>query len=196
MRMLLADRVKPDLLQAVQASRPGAVAARGLLEAWDNTAAARQPRRRAVRDLVEPLPLLMAAQPAARVEWSADEPTTTPARPGRPARAAEAFAWAVPETARLFGAWDVAWGDVHRVRRGDVDVPVGGCAARSAASACSTSRTADDGRRVVNGGDGWVIAVEFGDEPRAYSVLGYGQSPGPASPLARGPGALCSPPAA
>jgi acyl-homoserine-lactone acylase len=41
--------------------------------------------------------------------------------------------------------------------------------------------TDDDGRRVVNGGDGWVIAIEFGDVPRAYSVLAYGQSPDPAS---------------
>jgi acyl-homoserine-lactone acylase len=29
---------------------------------------------------------------------------------------------------------------------------------------------------VANSGDGWVLAVEFGDVPRAYSVLAYGQS--------------------
>jgi acyl-homoserine-lactone acylase len=29
---------------------------------------------------------------------------------------------------------------------------------------------------VVNGGDGWVLAVEFSRVPRAYSVLAYGQS--------------------
>ena len=33
-----------------------------------------------------------------------------------------------------------------------------------------------DGKRRVDGGDGWVIAVEFTDPPRAYSILGYGQS--------------------
>ncbi len=31
-------------------------------------------------------------------------------------------------------------------------------------------------------GDGWVLAVEFGDTPHAYSVLSYGQSPLPTSP--------------
>lgn len=31
-------------------------------------------------------------------------------------------------------------------------------------------------------GDGWVLAVEFGTVPRAYSVLAYGQSPHPDSP--------------
>ena len=25
-----------------------------------------------------------------------------------------------------FGTWDVAWGEVHRLRRGDLDVPIGG----------------------------------------------------------------------
>ena len=33
-----------------------------------------------------------------------------------------------------------------------------------------------DGKLAANGGDGWVFAVEFGDVPRAYSVLAYGQS--------------------
>jgi acyl-homoserine-lactone acylase len=35
---------------------------------------------------------------------------------------------------------------------------------------------AEDGKRVAAGGDGWVLAVEFGDQPRAYSILAYGQS--------------------
>jgi acyl-homoserine-lactone acylase len=40
-----------------------------------------------------------------------------------------------------------------------------------------------DGRYAANTGDGWVLAVEFGDdEPRAYSVLAYGQSAKPDSP--------------
>jgi acyl-homoserine-lactone acylase len=33
-----------------------------------------------------------------------------------------------------------------------------------------------DGKLVATSGDGWVIAVEFSDIPRAYSVLAYGQS--------------------
>jgi acyl-homoserine-lactone acylase len=35
---------------------------------------------------------------------------------------------------------------------------------------------------VANSGDGWVLAVEFDAVPRAYSVLGYGQSPDAQSP--------------
>jgi len=39
-----------------------------------------------------------------------------------------------------------------------------------------------DGKLAANGGDGWVLAVEFTDVPRAYSVLAYGESPRPESP--------------
>ena len=33
----------------------------------------------------------------------------------------------------------------------------------------------------MNSGDGFVLAVEFGDVPKAYSVLAYGQSGRPES---------------
>ena len=93
--------------------------------------------------------------------------------------AAEAFVWAVEETARRHGRWDVAWGDVHRVRRGAVDVPVGGCSGQMGCFRVLTFARDADGKLSA---DGWVLAVEFGAVPRAYSVLGYGESPEPASP--------------
>ena len=40
----------------------------------------------------------------------------------------------------------------------------------------------DPHRLQVRGGDGWVLAVEFTNTPRAYSVLAYGQSPKVDSP--------------
>jgi acyl-homoserine-lactone acylase len=43
-------------------------------------------------------------------------------------------------------------------------------------------RDAPDGKRVATGGDGWILAVEFADVPRAWSVLAYGQSPDEDSP--------------
>jgi len=108
--------------------------------------------------------------------WSVDEPITTPRGLKDPALAAESFDWAVAETVRRHGSYDVAWGEVHRVRMGDVDVPVGGCAGALGCFRVLNFKTEEDNRRSVIGGDGWVIAVEFGDIPRAYSVLAYGQS--------------------
>jgi acyl-homoserine-lactone acylase len=113
----------------------------------------------------------MYAQP-----WTVEAAATTPRGLKDQARAAEAFAWAVDETTRRHGRFDVAWGDVHRVRIGTVDVPVGGCSGALGCFRVLNFRTDPDGKRSVVGGDGWVIAVEFTDTPRAYSVLAYGES--------------------
>ena len=114
--------------------------------------------------------------------WSETDPLRTPRGLADSARAVEAFAWAVEETTRRHGRWDVPWGDVHRIRRGTVDVPVGGCSGLMGCFRVLTFARAEDGKLIANSGDGWVLAVEFGATPRAYSVLGYGQSPDPTSP--------------
>src|SRR5690606_15812150 len=200
MKMLLADRVKPDLIAAVKATGPtGEVAsALELLERWDNTVAAESRggvlfeawwRRYValVRERVagadqggptgEALEALLYREP-----WTPERPLETPRGLAQLDLAAEAFAHAVEETRSRYGSWDVAWGDVHRVRRGDVDAPVGGCGGALGCFRVLNFTTGDDGRRVVNGGDGWVLADEFADVPRASSILAYGQSPDPASP--------------
>jgi acyl-homoserine-lactone acylase len=205
MRMLLADRVKADLVAAVRAyagagSAVGGVAvpvadrdaaplvdartlqALDLLVRWDNTVAADSRGGVLFETWWNRYRTVLRGQPLHAVEWSSDAPAETPHGLADAARAVEAFAWAVAETERLFGSPDVAWGDVHRVRRGDVDAPVGGCTGALGCFRVLQFTAAADGRRVVRGGDGWIIAVEFGDRPRAYSMLGYGQSPDPASP--------------
>ena len=184
-RMILADRVKPDLLRAVAATRPSgeSAAALALMRRWNNTAA---PESRGAMLFEIWWARYIQGQPAARQYakvWDPQDPMRTPRGLADPARAVEAFRWAIAETKTRHGAFDVAWGDVHRVRRGAVDVPVGGCpGALGCFRVLSFARDATDGKLVANSGDGWVIAVEFGPTPRAYSVLAYGQSPNPASP--------------
>ncbi|HEX5581326.1 MAG TPA: penicillin acylase family protein [Gemmatimonadaceae bacterium] len=184
-RMLLADRVKGDLVAAVRASSPSPTvsAAIDLVERWDNRAA--QDSRGAVlfdvwwrRYTEGTSPDTMYAEP-----WSVEKPVTTPRGLRNAGRAAAAFAWAVEETTKRYGSHDVAWGDVHRVRIAGVDVPVGGCAGALGCFRVLNFRDAEDGKREVTGGDGWVLAVEFTDVPRAYSVLAYGQSAREDSPL-------------
>jgi acyl-homoserine-lactone acylase len=89
----------------------------------------------------------------------------------------------VEETKQLFGSLDVAWGEVHRMRLGELDLPIGGCSGFFGCFRVLWFDDGEDGKQVVAGGDGWVIAVEFGrDGPRAYSILAYGQSNNPDSP--------------
>ncbi|HEY3286005.1 MAG TPA: penicillin acylase family protein [Gemmatimonadaceae bacterium] len=183
-RMLLADRVKPDLITAVKATNPtGEVAAAlALIEKWDNTAA---PDSRGAMLFETWWMRYGAALPDSlryTKAWTSADPTRTPYGLSQPAKAAEAFAWAVTETARRHGSYDVAWGEVHRVRRGPVDVPVGGCGGALGCFRVLNFARDPDGKLSANGGDGWVLAVEFGDTPRAYSALAYGNSSRPESP--------------
>ncbi|HYD51403.1 MAG TPA: penicillin acylase family protein [Gemmatimonadaceae bacterium] len=183
-RMLLADRVKPGLVAAVRAASPApaVLEAASLVERWDGRAA--HESRGAV--LFETWWRRYAegrrADSLFAEVWSPAAPTTTPRGLRAPTRAAEAFAWAVDEVTRRHGRADVAWGEVHRVRHGKVDEPVGGCAGAMGCFRVLNFRTDPDGKRSVIGGDGWVLAVEFTDVPRAYSVLAYGESARPDSP--------------
>jgi len=182
-RMLLADRVKGELAAAVRGAAPDAETLRALelLERWDNTAA-HESRGGVLFETWWRRYAGQAGGRAFREPWTPREPTATPRGLAHPERAAEAFAWAVRETARRHGAWDVAWGEVHRVRRGRVDAPVAGCSGALGCFRVLDFRDDPDGKRAVTRGDGWVLAVEFGRVPRAYSVLAYGQSPRPESP--------------
>jgi acyl-homoserine-lactone acylase len=183
-RMLLADRVKADLVRAVRATQPtGNVAgALALIDRWDNTAA---PDSRGSTLFEAWFQRYAQGREDAELyasPWTTDEPLRTPRGLADPARAAEAFAAAVEDTIQRYGRWDVAWGDVHRVRRGAVDVPVGGCSGRLGCFRVLTYARDPDGTLVATSGDGWVLAVEFTDPPRAYSILAYGQSSRPESP--------------
>jgi len=183
-RMLLADRIKPDLIRAVEATQPvGDVAAAvELLRRWDNTSA--PDSRGAVLFALwwQRYSPTGGRVPTFAVPWTETDPLKTPRGLADSARASATFAAAVSETAQRYGRWDVAWGEVHRVRRGDVDVPVGGGTGQLGHFRVLTYTRDKDGKNAASGGDGWVLAVEFGDEPRAYSVLGYGQSARPDSP--------------
>lgn len=183
-RMLLADRVKPDLLAAVKATNPtgDVAAALAMMEKWDNTASPDSKGANLFEIWWQRYGVGLPDSLRYTRAWTSADPTRTPYGLSQPARAAEAFVWAVGETTRRYGAYDVAWGAVHRVRRGTVDVPVGGCGgALGCFRVLSFARDAD-GKLSANGGDGWILAVEFGDQPRAYSVLAYGESPRPESP--------------
>lgn len=190
-RALLADRVKGELLAAVRAASPTAAvdSAARLLEQWDNTVSP-ESRGSSVFELWWQRYQMTAQVPpgASRSaylfaqQWDAKAPLATPRGLADPQRAAAAFTWAVEQAVQRYGRWDVAWGEVHRVRRGGVDEPVGGCPGSMGCFRVLSYATDPDNRLRASVGDGWVLAVEFGKVPRAYSVLAYGNSSKPDSP--------------
>lgn len=196
-RMLLADRVKDDLVAAVKrVGAAGEVAkAIDLLDGWDNTSAAdsrggllfeiwwhRYLNLSNGGNTVPSTPVSAGYSAEAdslfAEPWSPELPTTTPNGLASPSRAVDAFEWAVDNCKRQFGSWDVRWGDVHRARMGSKEYPVGGGSGDMGNFRVLNFETHQEHKqkRQVSGGDCWILAIEFGDTPRAYSVLAYGQS--------------------
>jgi acyl-homoserine-lactone acylase len=178
MKMILADRVKEELVATVRARNPSDEVARALdlVADWDNRVA-RESRGAVLFKLWASRYFELTEEDQRyRVPWSEDAPTRTPWGLGNRARAMEAFQWAVDETASRFGSWDVAWGEVHRIRAGDLDLAVGGCSGALGCFRVIGYREDQDGKYKAWTGDSWVLAVEFGETPRGYSVLLYGNS--------------------
>lgn len=182
--MLLADRVKQDLLNAVRGSPDSDLSeARDVLSRWDNTAA--PDSRGGV--LFEAwwrryLQLGGPAAPRYAVPWSSGDPVRTPSGLADPARALTALRAAIGQVRQRYGRLDVSWGEVHRVRVGEKVVPVGGCGGDLGCFRVLQFQEDPDGKLAARGGDGWILAVEFGEVPRALSVLAYGESQLPGSP--------------
>ena len=176
-RMLAAERMLDDLLAVIDASEPtpDLQRARSILGDWDRTAAATS-RGGVLFKAWFNTYMQMTDTMEYRVEWDRASPTQTPFGVGRPGRALAALRLALEDLADEGVAPDARWGDVHRVVRGDVDAPVSGCEGALGCFRTLSFASLDDGRRVVNRGDGWVFAVEFGEQPRGYSILAYGQS--------------------
>src|SRR5262245_47461482 len=183
-RMLMADRVKTDLLAAIAKTRPtgDVAAAAALLRRWDNTGAPASRGGVLFESWFRRYSRALRGKTLYAEEWDPKRPVRTPKGLADPDVAAAEFGPAVEEAAKMFGRWDVSWGEVHRVRRGNVDVPVGGCSGLMGCFRVLGYTQDTDGKLVAASGDGWVLAVEFTDVPRAYSVLAYGESQNPQSP--------------
>lgn len=198
-RVLLAERVKADVIAAVRgASDAGKEARAGAdaLEAWDDKVSADS--RGAV--LFQRFWELYAAPGRApfAIPWDEANPLKTPAGIADRAAAVTHLAAAVRAVREQHGSERVAWGDVHRFRAGSLDLPGDGASGAYGtyrvmtfepatgpdsesvpASAMRPIRVAGHipGRSAPVGfGDAWVLLVDFSRPGTAWSVLAYGQT--------------------
>jgi acyl-homoserine-lactone acylase len=175
-KMLVAERVKDDLIAAVRATQPTSQieAALKVLADWDNTVAA-ESRGATLFDRWWDKYYDNGAGKFA-VAWSAAEPVATPRGLADKERAVKTFVEALAEVNELYGRPDVSWGETHRIRKGNVDLPLGGGSGLAGCFRVLGFRQDADGKQVANGGDSWVFVVEFSQPPRAYTVVAYSQS--------------------
>ncbi len=179
MRMLLAEQVKPDLLRALQAAKginKEIKQAIKHMEAWDNTADKESRGGVLFEAWWEHYRKMLSDKNLYAVPWSFDDPINTPSGLSDPKAAVDAFKLALQELKEKYDTWDLAWGDVHRLRLGELDLPASGGPGGLGCFRVLAFREDADGKKYISGGDGWQLAVEFSNPPRAYSVLAYGQS--------------------
>lgn len=177
-RMLLADRVKPDLLKALRAvNHPGAA----LMETWDNYTNAQSRGAVLFQRFWDQYQKAAKPEPYA-VPWDEKNPARTPSGLRDHSLAVKMFDEAMQWTRDTYQDPAVAWGDVHRFRLAGKDLPANGAPGEYGLFRVMGYRTEKDNTRVATGGDGWVMAIEFTRPPRAHSILAYGQTSNPESP--------------
>ncbi len=194
-KLLLAERVKSDLIKLARGQTVDGVPldeAADVLEAWDNTAS-RDSKGSTLFTTFWRKYGKVAEHPYA-VDWNENRPVATPSGIGEPEIAHSTLAQTVKELKQKYGTLSVPWGDIHRLRRGNLDVPIGGYTAEYR-KGFRGGRFGDFGSfRVINydedkdgkfkaiQGDSYVFAVEFTSPPTAYSIVAYSQTDDPRSP--------------
>ncbi len=178
-RMLVAERILAELIELLEGEKSQHLewdTALRVLKEWDGRAAIGSRGALLFSRWWEEYG--KNAKPIYKLGWIGSEPLTTPRGIGDKYQALEAFGKVVDRLLKEYGALDVTWGEVHRFRRGDVDLPLSGY------QDCFRTicfRQEEDGKMKPVYGDSYVLAVEFADMPIAYSVMAYSQSSEPHS---------------
>ena len=178
----LADRLLGELLtSAWDAGDERARAAARVLEGWDGATDADS--RGAILFLAwaEAYSARMGGNPFAS-SWDPADPLGTPAGLSDPVLAVRVLSQVADSVEARYGALDVAYGEVNRVRRDDLDLPGNGGGDPAGVFRAAWYAPAGDGSYQLYGGDTFILAVEFDDPIRARALLGYGNASQAGSP--------------
>ncbi len=113
--------------------------------------------------------------------WEPKEPLATPRGLANVAAALAALEEAAKEVRQGYGALEVEWGAVHRLRRDGLDLPANGGPDELGVFRALWCAPGGDGKLVGIGGDSYVCAMEFSRPVRARALLSYGNASQPGS---------------
>jgi len=88
----------------------------------------------------------------------------------------EALDETIQDMVARHGRVEVAWGDIHRLCRGDRTYPVGGSSRHTEAIRPVGGKLDDEGRIVADSGSAFTMVVALGDKTEAWSLVPYGNS--------------------
>jgi acyl-homoserine-lactone acylase len=175
----LADRVLDDLLFAA-AKDNSEIAHRAVqvLKAWDRNTNVDSRGAVLFAAWVEGMNLSNAfATP-----WNENAPRTTPNGLSNPKNAVATLKTAATKVKTAYGALDIPWGDVFRLRYGSIDLPANGGPGRLGVFRVVNFVPNDKGQFESNDGDTFVAAIEFSNPVRAMVLTSYGNATQPNSP--------------
>ncbi|MBW4506968.1 MAG: acylase [Scytonematopsis contorta HA4267-MV1] len=178
-RMEFADRILDDLIPAAQKyGNELAQRAATVLSMWDRQANANS--RGAV--LFATWAQEIDFDKAFSKPWVEHLPRTTPDGLANPQSAAASLETAATKVEKAYGQLDIAWGDVFRLKHGNVDLPANG-----GDGDLGIFRVVDFAPSQKNhfqsvGGDSYVAAIEFSKPVRAMALTSYGNATQPGSP--------------
>ncbi|MBL8269850.1 penicillin acylase family protein [Steroidobacter sp.] len=180
-RVEMADRFLPDLFAAVATTDDGtAREAATVLQAWNRHV---DPDSRGAVLFLQWVDAMGGPSGDWFAEpWNEKAPLTTPRGLKSPANAVQTLVKAAEEVRERYGALDVPFGDVYRMRVGDKDVPSRVASVFYGTAADGGFRRAEDGKYAISSGDTFIAVVEFSKPTRAEGILPYGNSSQPGSP--------------
>ncbi len=176
------DHVLDDLIEAAAASDdPLAQEAAAVLSAWD---------RRTDADSQGAILFIFwfetyAAQTGFDMfaePFDIEDPYNTPSGLADPAGAVAALVGVAQQVQETYGALDVPYGDVMRVRVGEYDLPGNGGGDPNGVFRAAWYAPAGDGTFTSIGGDSWYVVLEFSDPIRAQVLVAQGNATQPGSP--------------
>jgi acyl-homoserine-lactone acylase len=178
-RAVTAERIKDDLLNALEGVKLSDLEKNGvkLLSDWNNTTTRDSRGSVLFQEWLNRYRKGKQTADLFAIPWDYDNPITTPDGLSDLESAIDSYKAAVDFVQDTHGDIAVKWGDVHRIQFGDkVDLPIAGAGGDMGSFRVLGYRDGKDNKKVARTGDSWVFAVEFGEQPEAYSVVAYSQS--------------------
>lgn len=176
-RMELADRILDDLIPAAQQGNELAKQAAEVLTKWDRQANANSKGAVLFAAWADKLDFDQAfSQP-----WNESQPRTTPDGLANPKAAVELLEKVAQEIKKTYGSFDISWGEVFRLRVGNLDLPANGAEGYLGTFRVVNFAPAAEGRFQAVSGDSFVAAVEFSQPVRAMALNSYGNATQPGS---------------
>ena len=177
-RMEFADRILDDLIPAAR-KYGGELAqqAATILEKWDRQANVDSRGAVLFAAWTQELDLdKVFSQP-----WSEDSPRNTPDGLANPQDAVKLLETAAHKVEKAYGKLDVAWGDVFRLKYGNVDLPGNGGDGDLGIFRVVNFAPSENGLFQAIAGDSYVAVIEFSKPVKAMALISYGNSSQPAS---------------